>query len=52
VAETVTFALAEKIGKGEAHHLVEAASRKTLAEKKDLRKVLAADPRITVQLDV
>jgi 3-carboxy-cis,cis-muconate cycloisomerase len=45
--------LAEKIGKGEAHHLVEAASRKALAEKKeDLRKVLAADPRITVQLDV
>lgn len=52
VAEAVTFALAEKIGKGEAHHLVEAASKKALAEKKDLRKVLGADPRVTVQLDV
>ena len=52
MAEAVTFALTEKIGKGEAHHLVEAASKKALAEKKDLRKVLGGDPRVTVQLDV
>jgi 3-carboxy-cis,cis-muconate cycloisomerase len=47
----VTFALAEKIGKSDAHHLVEGASKKAVAEKKSLREVLAADPRITAQLD-
>ena len=41
MAEAVTMALAEKIGKSEAHHLVEAASKKAVAEKKDLRDVLA-----------
>jgi 3-carboxy-cis,cis-muconate cycloisomerase len=51
MAESVTFALAEKIGKSDAHHLVEGASKKAVAEKKSLREVLAADPRITAQLD-
>ena len=51
MAEAVTFALAEKIGKSEAHHLVEAASKKAVAEKKDLRDVLAADPQVTAHLD-
>ncbi len=50
MAEPVTFALAEKIGKGEAHHLVEAASKKAAAEKKDLRDVLAGDSKITPHL--
>ena len=45
MAEAVTMALAEKIGKSEAHHLVEAASKKAVAEKKHLRDVLAEDPR-------
>ena len=35
MAEAVTMALAEKIGKSEAHHLVEAASKKAVAEKKE-----------------
>src|SRR5881227_292095 len=40
MAEAVTMALAEKIGKSEAHHLVEAASKTAVAEKKGLRDVL------------
>src|SRR6266513_2341819 len=44
MAEAVAMALAEKIGKSEAHHLIEAASRKAVAGKKDLREVLANDP--------
>ena len=51
MAEAVTFALAEKIGKSEAHHLVEAASKKAVAEKKDLREVLTQDPKVTAHLD-
>jgi 3-carboxy-cis,cis-muconate cycloisomerase len=51
MAEAVTFALAEKLGKSEAHHLVEAASKKAVAEKKALRDVLAGDPRVAQQFD-
>jgi 3-carboxy-cis,cis-muconate cycloisomerase len=50
MAEAVTMALAEKIGKSEAHHLVEAASKKAATEKKDLRDVLACDTRVTAHL--
>jgi len=50
MAEAVTFALAEKIGKSEAHHLVEAASKKAVAEKKHLHDVLAGDSKITAHL--
>jgi 3-carboxy-cis,cis-muconate cycloisomerase len=51
MAEAVTMALAEKIGKSEAHHLVEAASKKAVTEKKDLRYVLTKDSKITAHLD-
>jgi 3-carboxy-cis,cis-muconate cycloisomerase len=51
MAESVTFALAEKIGKSDAHHLVEAASKKAVAEKKTLREVLADDSRVSSQFD-
>src|SRR5947208_2374020 len=50
MAEAVTMALAEKIGKSDAHHLVEAASKKAVTEKKHLRDVLTADSKITAQL--
>jgi 3-carboxy-cis,cis-muconate cycloisomerase len=50
MAEAVTFALAEKIGKSEAHHLVEAASKQAVAGKKDLREVLARDAKVTAHL--
>jgi len=51
MAESVTFALAEKIGKSAAHHLMESASKQAVAEKKHLHDVLANDPRVTRQLD-
>jgi 3-carboxy-cis,cis-muconate cycloisomerase len=50
MAEAVTFALAEKIGKSEAHHLVEAASKNAVAEKKHLRDVLTKDPQVSAHL--
>jgi 3-carboxy-cis,cis-muconate cycloisomerase len=50
MAEAVTMALAETIGKSEAHHLVEAASKKAVAEKKHLRDMLTKDPNITAHL--
>jgi 3-carboxy-cis,cis-muconate cycloisomerase len=50
MAEAVTMALAEKIGKSEAHHLVEAASKKAVAEKKRLHDVLASDIKVTKHL--
>ncbi|OAF06130.1 3-carboxy-cis,cis-muconate cycloisomerase [Bradyrhizobium centrolobii] len=50
MAEAVSMALAEKVGKSDAHHLVEAASRRAVAERKHLREVLAADPQVTAQL--
>jgi len=51
MAEAVTMALAEKIGKSEAHHLIEAASKQALAGKTHLRDVLTADPKVTAHLD-
>src|SRR5580704_13228040 len=50
MAEAVAMALAEKIGKRDAHHLVEAASKKAVAEKKHLRDVLAQDAKISAHL--
>src|SRR6202163_2337450 len=50
MAEAVTMALAEKIGKSEAHHLVETASKKAVTEKKDLRDVLIVDPKVPAHL--
>jgi 3-carboxy-cis,cis-muconate cycloisomerase len=50
MAEAVTMALAEKIGKSEAHHLVEAASKRAVAEKKDLRDVLTKDAKLAAHL--
>jgi 3-carboxy-cis,cis-muconate cycloisomerase len=50
MAEAVTMALAEKIGKSDAHHLIEAASKKAVADKKHLRDVLTSDSKITAQL--
>jgi 3-carboxy-cis,cis-muconate cycloisomerase len=50
MAEAVTMALAEKIGRSEAHHLVEAASKQAVADRKDLRDVLTKDPKVTAHL--
>jgi 3-carboxy-cis,cis-muconate cycloisomerase len=50
MAEAVTFALAEKLGKSDAHHLIEAATKRAVAEKKHLRDILTADPKVNAQL--
>jgi 3-carboxy-cis,cis-muconate cycloisomerase len=50
MAEAVTMALAEKIGKSDAHHLIEAASKKAATSKQHLRDVLISDSKITAQL--
>jgi 3-carboxy-cis,cis-muconate cycloisomerase len=50
MAEAVTMALAETIGKSEAHHLVEAASKQAVARKKGLRDVLAQETKVTAHL--
>jgi 3-carboxy-cis,cis-muconate cycloisomerase len=50
MAEAVAMALAEKVGKSDAHHLVEAASKKSVAEKKHLREILSADSKVTAHL--
>jgi 3-carboxy-cis,cis-muconate cycloisomerase len=51
MAEAVSMALAERIGKLEAHHLVEAASKKAVAERRHLRDVLTSDAKVTAHLD-
>jgi 3-carboxy-cis,cis-muconate cycloisomerase len=50
MAEAMTMALAEKIGKSDAHHLIEAASRKAVSGKLHLRDVLTKESRITTYL--
>jgi 3-carboxy-cis,cis-muconate cycloisomerase len=49
-AEAVTMALGSKIGRPQAHELVEAACRRATAAQKDLRAILAHDPVIAGQL--
>jgi len=46
-AEAVSMALAEKIGKSEAHKLVEAASGRALKQMRHFRDILADDSQIT-----
>lgn len=50
MAEAVSFALAAKIGKQDAHKLIEDAGKTSHAEKRDLRSVLAADKAVTAHL--
>jgi 3-carboxy-cis,cis-muconate cycloisomerase len=51
MAEAVSMGLAAKIGRADAHKLVEEASKKAIAEKQNLHDVLAADPRVTTHLN-
>lgn len=46
-AEAVTMALAKEIGKSEAHKLVEAASERTIKQRRHFREVLADDVQIS-----
>ena len=50
MAEAVAMALAEKTGKSKAHHLIEGASRRAVAQKAGLLDVLIGDPKISAHL--
>jgi 3-carboxy-cis,cis-muconate cycloisomerase len=49
-AEAVSTALAKKLGKAAAHEILEKASSQVVREKKHLREVLSADPKVKSQL--
>lgn len=50
MAEAVTLALAEFIGKAEAHHHIEALCRRALDRHCPLVDLLAADPQVSQYL--
>lgn len=50
MAEAVMMALAGKVGRLEAHDLIEAACHRAVAEGTHLQDVLAADPTVSAQL--
>lgn len=50
MAEAIAFRLAEKLGKSEAHKLVEDASKRAHAQKQSLKDALLHDPRVTAQI--
>jgi 3-carboxy-cis,cis-muconate cycloisomerase len=52
MAESISYALAAKIGPAEAHEIVEEASRKAKAERKSLQNVLSDDARVTTHLPI
>ena len=51
MAEAVMIALGRKLGRLEAHHVVEEATRKASAEHRHLEEVLGEDKRVTAHLD-
>ena len=51
-AEAVSMALGEKIGRAQAHEIVQAACSRALKEKRELRAILSADPKISAQLSL
>lgn len=50
MAEAVAMALAEKVGKSDAHHIIETASRKAIETKQHLRDILATDARVAAHI--
>jgi 3-carboxy-cis,cis-muconate cycloisomerase len=50
MAEAVSMSLAEHLGRQGAHDLIERACKAAVRERKHLRDVLAADPRVTKHL--
>jgi 3-carboxy-cis,cis-muconate cycloisomerase len=49
-SESVTMALARRVGRVEAHTIVEGASRRALSERRHLQEILATDPAVRAQL--
>jgi 3-carboxy-cis,cis-muconate cycloisomerase len=50
LAEAVSIALAQRVGRDTAHHLVEQCCRRAVEQGTHLRQVLGAEPEITAQL--
>ncbi|RMQ43208.1 3-carboxy-cis,cis-muconate cycloisomerase [Pseudomonas cichorii] len=50
LAEAVSIALAQRIGRDAAHHLVEQNCRRAVQQDAHLRQVLGEDPQVTAQL--
>jgi 3-carboxy-cis,cis-muconate cycloisomerase len=50
MAEAVTMALGERVGRLEAHHLVEKASRRAVEQSIALREALAGEPEVQAYL--
>ncbi len=51
MSERVSIALASALGKSKAHHLLEEASRASIAEGRHLREILASMPAVTDHID-
>ena len=51
MSERIVMALGEKIPRLEAKGMIEIACKKAINEKRHLRDIIAADPRISVHLD-
>jgi 3-carboxy-cis,cis-muconate cycloisomerase len=50
LAEAVSIALAQRMGRDGAHHLIERCCRRAVEQSKHLREVLGAEPEVTAQL--
>jgi 3-carboxy-cis,cis-muconate cycloisomerase len=50
LAEAVSIALAQRMGRDAAHHLIERCCRRAVEQSKHLREVLGAEPEVTAQL--
>lgn len=51
MAEAIAMRLAARMGKADAHALVDSACRRAVVEKRGLAEVLAEDPAVTAVLD-
>lgn len=49
-AEAVSMALGQKIGKMQAHEMIEAACKRARREKRELRAILGEDPKVSAHL--
>ena len=50
LAEAVSIALAQRLGRETAHHLLEQCCKRAVAEKRHLRGVLGEDSQVTAEL--
>jgi 3-carboxy-cis,cis-muconate cycloisomerase len=50
LAEAVSIALAKRLGRDTAHHLIEQCCRRAVQQGTHLREVLGAEPQVSVEL--